>query len=147
MSIPGPDGVIHGCYKTGNPNQGSLLAIDSGASPPSGYTGLNWGQAGSIGPGLTNVHTTSHRFTIDPLSVNANPQPCRVGAVSGQFVLTVGWSFAYGPNGENPVVLPLITNTPDTVVTYSDNWTLSFYGGDAAQDVVLFAVRANVPAA
>jgi hypothetical protein len=49
-SIPGPDGVIHGCYKTSNPAQGALIAIDSAASCPSGYTALNWSQTGPQGP-------------------------------------------------------------------------------------------------
>jgi len=49
-SIPGPDGVIYGCYKTGNPNPGSLIVVDSGASCPSGYVALNWNQTGPQGP-------------------------------------------------------------------------------------------------
>jgi hypothetical protein len=49
-SIPGPDGVIHGCYKNSNPAQGALIAIDSAASCPSGYTALNWNQTGPQGP-------------------------------------------------------------------------------------------------
>jgi hypothetical protein len=53
-SIPGPDGVIHGCYKTSNPAQGALIAIDSAASCPSGYTALNWNQTGPQGPAGAN---------------------------------------------------------------------------------------------
>lgn len=53
-SIPGPDGVIHGCYKTSNPAQGSLLVVDSSASCPNGFTALNWNQAGPQGPAGTN---------------------------------------------------------------------------------------------
>jgi len=53
-SIPGPDGVIHGCYKNSNPAQGALLTIDSAASCPSGYTALNWNQTGPQGPAGTN---------------------------------------------------------------------------------------------
>ncbi len=53
-SIPGPDGVIHACYKTSNPAQGALIAIDSSASCPSGYTALNWNQTGPQGPAGTN---------------------------------------------------------------------------------------------
>jgi hypothetical protein len=49
-SIPGPDGVIHACYKNSNPAQGALIAIDSAASCPSGYTALNWNQTGPQGP-------------------------------------------------------------------------------------------------
>jgi len=49
-SIPGPDGVIHGCYKTSNPAQGALIAIDSAATCPNGYAALNWSQTGPQGP-------------------------------------------------------------------------------------------------
>jgi hypothetical protein len=56
-TIPGPDGMIHACYKTSNPAQGALIAIDSAASCPSGYTALNWNQTGPQGePGLAGVH-------------------------------------------------------------------------------------------
>jgi hypothetical protein len=48
-SIPGRDGVIHACYKTSNPAKGSLVAIDSAASCPNGYKGLNWNQTGPQG--------------------------------------------------------------------------------------------------
>lgn len=43
-SIPGPDGVIHGCYKTADLGEGSLFVIDSAATCPTGYTALNWNQ-------------------------------------------------------------------------------------------------------
>lgn len=49
-SIPGPDGVIHACYKNNNPAQGAIIAIDHTASCPSGYTALNWNQTGPQGP-------------------------------------------------------------------------------------------------
>lgn len=142
-SIPGPTGVINGCYKN---TDGSLKVIDSTATCPNGYTALNWNQTGPQGPGLANVHTTTTRCTIAPLAVNPNEQSCKAGAVSGQWIMTAGWAFAYGPNGENPEVLPIVSSRPDTPTTYSDNWTLSFYGGQNYQDVVVFAVRANVPA-
>jgi hypothetical protein len=46
-SIPGPDGVIHGCYK---PSTGAVTVIDSSASCGSGLTALNWNQTGPQGP-------------------------------------------------------------------------------------------------
>lgn len=49
-SIPGPDGVIHGCRKN---TDGSLRAIDSAATCPSGWTELNWNQTGPQGPAGT----------------------------------------------------------------------------------------------
>lgn len=50
-SIPAPDGTIHGCYKN---STGMLIAIDSSASCPTGYTALNWSQTGPQGPAGTN---------------------------------------------------------------------------------------------
>jgi hypothetical protein len=66
-SIPGPDGVIHGCYKNSTPAQGALIAVDSAASCPSGYTALNWNQTGPQGPagppGLSNfMHAASEVY-------------------------------------------------------------------------------------
>ncbi|HEY5987260.1 MAG TPA: hypothetical protein VIV12_12935 [Streptosporangiaceae bacterium] len=79
-SIPGPDGVIHACYKTSNPAQGALIAIDSAASCPSGYTALNWNQTGPQGP--------------------AGPQgpqgPAGVNGVSGLEIVTHGVQVAGG---------------------------------------------------
>ena len=49
-SIPGPDGVIHGCYKNNNPAQGAVIVVDHTANCPSGYTALNWNQTGPTGP-------------------------------------------------------------------------------------------------
>jgi hypothetical protein len=69
-SIPGPDGVIHGCYKTGNPAQGSVIVVDSTASCPSGFTALNWNQTGpqgatgATGPsGVAGLHYVFHHVT------------------------------------------------------------------------------------
>ncbi len=45
-SIPGPDGVIHGCRKTSNPAVGAVIVVDSEATCPSGYEPLNWNQTG-----------------------------------------------------------------------------------------------------
>jgi hypothetical protein len=47
-SIPGSDGVIHGCYKNSGDNR--VIVVDSEASCPSGYTALDWNQAGPSGP-------------------------------------------------------------------------------------------------
>lgn len=44
--IPGPDGVIHGCYDA----SGALHVIDSSAACARGENGLNWNQTGPQGP-------------------------------------------------------------------------------------------------
>lgn len=63
-SIPDSSGVIHGCYKTGNPNRGSVIVIDTdaGQSCPSGYATLNWNQTGPQGP--AGAAGTSYNFKV-----------------------------------------------------------------------------------
>ena len=70
-SIPGPDGVIHGCYKT---SDGKLRVIDSSASCASGETALAWNQTGPQGatgatgpqgtPGEQRYYDVSLSFTL-----------------------------------------------------------------------------------
>jgi hypothetical protein len=45
-AIPGPDGVIHGCYSRSE----ALRVIDSAATCKPGETPLSWNQAGQAGP-------------------------------------------------------------------------------------------------
>jgi hypothetical protein len=64
-SIPGPDGVIHGCYKTSNPAKGSLIVIDSEASCPSGFAPLNWQQQTVLPPRTPyNITRFNRNFPI-----------------------------------------------------------------------------------
>lgn len=44
--IPGPDGMIHGCYDA----TGDLKVIDSGTTCVRGVNALNWNQQGPAGP-------------------------------------------------------------------------------------------------
>lgn len=48
-SIPASDGTIHGCYTTTGIGQGALYVIDSAGTCPTGYTELDWSQAGVSG--------------------------------------------------------------------------------------------------
>jgi hypothetical protein len=97
-SIPGGDGVIHGCYKTSNPAKGSLIAIDSAASCPNGHTGLNWnqtgprgeqgpqgpqGEQGESGPVTATVVESGQagRVTVDAGSINQITLECPSGTV------------------------------------------------------------------
>jgi BclA C-terminal domain len=45
-SIPGPDGVIHGCYRK---TTGELIVVDSGKVCEEGWKSLNWSQTGPTG--------------------------------------------------------------------------------------------------
>lgn len=85
-SIPGPDGVIHACYKTGNPAQGALIAIDSAASCPSGYTALNWNQTGPQGPaGQTGLQGPAG---VSGWEVVAASSSASVEASTGRWVIS-----------------------------------------------------------
>jgi hypothetical protein len=131
-SIPGPDGVIHGCYKT---STGMLIAIDSAASCPSGYTALNWNQTGPQGPagtnGVSGYEVVQQRvsfpynsgqqqtFQLDcptgkaPLS--GADKPVNVGSgfdgPAWDYPNGSGWSFAINPISDN-----LATNANDLYV-------------------------------
>lgn len=88
-SIPGPDGVIHACYKNSNPAQGALIAIDSTASCPSGYTALNWNQTGP--PGLAGVHI---------VEIFYGDYTGQINCPAGETALSIAFSF---PNVPVPV--------------------------------------------
>jgi hypothetical protein len=49
-SIPGPDGVIHGCYPTATGVLATLSVIDSAATCPPGQNPLLWNVTGPTGP-------------------------------------------------------------------------------------------------
>lgn len=85
-SIPGPDGVIHGCRKN---TDGSLRAIDSAATCPNGWTALNWNQTGP--PGLSGVHVVTVTFT--------NNLPHDIVCPTGEVALSVGLHNQSWPSG------------------------------------------------
>lgn len=95
-SIPGPDGVIHGCYKTSNPAQGALIAIDSAASCPSGYAALNWNQTGPQGPAGANGVSGVEKVDFTPAPTNSYVAGQRysvaVSCTTGKVVLGGGFS-------------------------------------------------------
>jgi hypothetical protein len=90
-SIPGPDGVIHGCYTSGPGVTDPLAVLDSLATCPSGVA-LNWNQTGPQGPqgpqGPPGPPTLPDAVQQQGLSVN------------GQY-------FSAPPNGINNRVIPL----------------------------------------
>lgn len=113
-SIPGPDGVIHGCYKTNNPAQGGVIVIDSAATCPSGFAPLNWNQMGPQGPpGLLGVEYVEHVQSQGPaipgavlgLSVSCPPGKSPIGGgghvdpLGGMNNIVMKASWAYAPPG------------------------------------------------
>jgi hypothetical protein len=131
-SIPGPDGVIHGCRKN---SDGSLRAIDSAASCPSGWTALNWSQTGLEGPAGTNgvigYEVVQQRvsfpynsgqqqtFRLDcptgKLPLSGADKPVNVGSgfdgPAFDYPDGAGWVFAINPISDN-----LATNANDLYV-------------------------------
>lgn len=90
-SIPGPDGVVHGCYKTSNPGQGALIVVDSAATCPSGFAGLNWNQSGPQGPqgspGISGYQYVIHHYT-GPFPTGS--QNFSVACPAGKYVIWSG---------------------------------------------------------
>jgi hypothetical protein len=79
-SIPGPDGVIHGCFG----NNGALRVIDSAASCKSNETSLSWNQTGptgSRGPtgarGPTGPTASLHAFSF--ATIDCSVSVCHAG--------------------------------------------------------------------
>jgi len=80
-AIPGPDGVIHGCYSTGL-GSGALYVIDSEEECPMGYAALNWNQTAPAG--LAGYEVLSPGFVIvGPHSAHTHSASleCPVGKV------------------------------------------------------------------
>lgn len=118
-SIPGPDGVVHACYKISNPAQGALIAIDSAASCPSGYAVLNWSQTGPQGPagpqGATGPQgpagtngVSGYASVTDATTIPANSpltyQSATVLCASGKVVLGGGGSAQTGAEANHVLV-------------------------------------------
>jgi hypothetical protein len=98
-SIPGPDGVVHGCYKN---STGMLITIDSAAACPTGYTALNWNQTGPQGPagtdgtnGTDGANGVSGYEVVQGSISLPNDGNLHVGTIScptGKVALGSGWS-------------------------------------------------------
>lgn len=67
-SIPGPDGVIHGCRKN---TDGSMRVIDSEAFCPNGYTALNW----AAGPAAGTPYDVVPYFGSFPVTTQQDAYP------------------------------------------------------------------------
>lgn len=75
-SIPGTNGVIHGCYETKGTNH-AMTVVDSSAQCPTGYTSLKWNQTGPQGPagpkgpqGTSGLSQAFSVASIDGLTLN-----------------------------------------------------------------------------
>jgi hypothetical protein len=115
-SIPGPDGVIHGCYKNSNPAQGAVIVVDHTASCPSGYTTLNWSQTGPTGPaGPTGPQGPAGTVAWSLVQGNAEAAPGTGGYIAevslscptGKFAVSGGYRYDNAgfsnPAGVKPV--------------------------------------------
>lgn len=138
-SIPGPDGVIHGCYKTGNPNPGSVIVIDSAASCPNGYAALNWDQQG----GLSTTTKVESNPTLSFLVENGYAASASVMCPSGSHVTGGGYD-----RGQGNVDLRVYVDGPAGVSgSPPTGWIVGLQNPVATQDfqlaVHVFAVCAS----
>jgi hypothetical protein len=114
-SVPGPDGVVHGCYQSSGLGDGALYVIDSGASCPTGYTALNWDQTAPAG--LAGYEVVSQTFNYTAGQQSAQPgiscpsgKKALGGGVNSYDLLGSwpqsngsGWNVSIkGPNDGNP---------------------------------------------
>jgi hypothetical protein len=145
-SIPGPDGVIHACYKNNNPAQGALIAIDSAASCPSGYTSLNWNQTGPQGPqgpgGISGYEVISAGYTVpDSGTTEFNIE---VSCPSSKQALSGGGTLQLGTR--DPAKYPMVVSQPmgvdPPVVGWNTRWAGPDDGGSAGIFVSGYAVCA-----
>ncbi len=105
-SIPGTDGVVHGCYKTADLNEGNMYVIDSAASCPSGFTTLDWAQGipgawqtPTLGAGCISVdndsdgvtETIKYRLEGDVVRIKGIVSGCSSGGASVIFTLPTGY--------------------------------------------------------
>jgi len=129
-SIPGPDGVIHACRKN---TDGTLRAIDSAATCPSGWTALNWNQTGPQGPAGVSGHEVVTVAVNVPAHENGQASAfCPAGKVvtGGGYHLSsppaglntkvwVSWPFANGTTWEWDVVVTNDNDFTDGVTAYA----------------------------
>jgi hypothetical protein len=123
-SIPGPDGVIHGCYKTSNPAKGSVIVIDHTASCPSGFAPLNWNQTGPAGPqgppgsvAAIGWETVQEETGTSGGVVGTSPD-----CGSGKFAVSGGWQFK-ADDGSSRGAIEVIQDRPESLApTLSSTW-------------------------
>jgi len=122
-AIPGPDGVIHGCYQT---IKGSLRVIDSSASCSAGETPLTWNQtgpqgvqgiqgpAGPAGPSHAYTGSTSFVGTL-PYGPSVFPQSVvSVTVPAGDYVVYATGTFDVGDGSPAELICSIGDNPPVT---------------------------------
>jgi hypothetical protein len=126
-SIPGGDGTIHGCYKN---STGMLIAIDSAASCPTGYTALNWSQTGPQGPaGATGPQgpagpagASGYQLVVAEFAVPANqPTTAAVACPSGKAAVGGGFTSA-GTSNRDIVVTDSAPQSISSWIVAIRNW-------------------------
>lgn len=142
-SIPGPDGVVHGCYKTSSPAQGTLTVIDSAASCPSGTASLNWNQAGPQGPagspGISGYQVVTKAETDPPFADYGHQS---VQCPAGKVPLGGGGTFAWVNTGDNVADM---ANSAPTSDGWQVGWVAGSIGGESGDATLTgYAVCANV---
>jgi len=147
-SIPGPDGVIHGCVAT----SGKVLIIDSSATCPSGQTALNWNQTGPAGPaGADGVDGTDgvsgYERVVTNQTVNAHTSGgTHADCPSGKQVLGGGYLVgALVASGVQFGDVTIFAEEPDTAGGGVNIWKVSLLNNtDDSISVRTWAICANV---
>lgn len=141
-SIPGPDGVIHGCRKT---TDGSARIIDSAASCPSGFTAINWNQTGPQGPvgatGATGaagpsgpimvIRVDSGPITVAPGQYNQITTSCPVTPGSQQPTVPIASNWYINQNGDAGS-FPDLTEHSSGPTEGDTSWTITISNSSIA---------------
>jgi hypothetical protein len=118
-SIPGPDGVIHGCYKT---SDGRALIIDSADTCPNGYTALNWNQTGVQGPQGVPGPAAGWEMVQEDAGTSGGQVAVSPDCPTGKFAVSGGWHFTDDLSG-NTGATQVIHDGPETTApTLSQAW-------------------------
>jgi hypothetical protein len=140
-SIPGPDGVIHGCRKN---TDGSLRVIDSTATCPNGWTALNWSQTGPQGPpGISGYEVVTVTESFADVSTGTAIAMCP----AGKRVIGGGGGTGHVADGGNTDYYAQLSESRPMYPPNVDGWYVLVRRDDnsvSTFDLVAFAICANV---
>ena len=151
-SIPGADGVIHGCYKDTGDNR--VIVVDSESSCPGGYTALNWNQTGPTGPtGPTGAQGAAGTNGVSGLETKVASGAANASSYKSLAVSCSSGKKALGGGVDTGVaaagLIDILTTAPSGATgDGSDNgagWLGAFFNNDSqARTVYVWVVCATI---
>lgn len=144
-SIPGPDGVIHGCLAS----SGKILIIDSSASCASGTTALNWNQtgpAGADGTDGTNAVAGAHMIASTGVLVSGNGADINVHCPTGEIAISGGYQLSV-PDASVPNVHIVGSYNGGSLTALNGDWILNYQSlidHNVTDGITIFAICAEV---